>query len=135
MGVLKVPIIGVLHHDSLASFRRTRSDKGKRRGKYAEKIVSYKGDRYRVSASKPSKNKNKKRYRVIENLKTGQKKTVHYGHSGYKNYGGSGGKYVHRSQKRRTNYLTRSAGIVDKQGNPTRDNPLSANRWAREDLW
>lgn len=103
--------------------------------KYKEKVVRYRGQTFKVSPSKPSTAKNKKRMRVIENIKTGRKKTVHYGHTGYQNYGGSSGKYVHRSKKRQANYLTRSAGIKDKSGRLTKDNPLSPNYHARRDLW
>jgi len=53
-------------------------------------------------------------------------KLIHFGHSNYKhNY----------SDSAKKNYLTRSAGIKDKDGNLTKDNKLSANYWARRVLW
>jgi len=41
----------------------------------------------------------------------------------------------HKDPKRRENYLKRSAGIKDKNGKPTKDDPFSPNHWARKDLW
>lgn len=41
----------------------------------------------------------------------------------------------HHDEKRRENYLARSAGIKDKNGNPTKNDPFSANYWARKELW
>jgi hypothetical protein len=53
-------------------------------------------------------------------------KLIHFGHKGYEhNY----------SPEAKKNYLTRSAGITDKDGNLTKDNKLSANYWARRILW
>ena len=55
-----------------------------------------------------------------------QRKTIPFGHRAYKhNY----------SPAARANYLRRSAGIVDGEGNPTKDNPLSPNYWSRRVLW
>lgn len=41
----------------------------------------------------------------------------------------------HKDPKRRENYLARSGGIRDKSGNLTKDDPFSANYWARRVLW
>lgn len=41
----------------------------------------------------------------------------------------------HKDKKRRNSYLKRSAGIRDKNGNLTKDDPFSANYWARRILW
>lgn len=41
----------------------------------------------------------------------------------------------HKDPKRRENYLSRSAGIKDKNGNLTKDDKFSANYWARKVLW
>ena len=72
-------------------------------------------------------NKNKKKAVLV---KQGDKvKVVHYGHKGYEDY------TQHKDKKRRKNYLTRSAGIRDKDGNLTKDNKFSSNYWARRDLW
>ena len=53
-------------------------------------------------------------------------KLVHFGQKGYQhNY----------SPEAKQNYLTRSAGIRDKSGHLTKDDPFSPNYWARKDLW
>jgi len=41
----------------------------------------------------------------------------------------------HYDEKRRQNYLFRSAGIKDKTGRQTKDDPFSANYWSRRILW
>jgi hypothetical protein len=41
----------------------------------------------------------------------------------------------HYDEKRKQNYLARSAGIKDKTGRPTKDDPFSANYWSRRILW
>ncbi len=41
----------------------------------------------------------------------------------------------HKDPKRRENYLARSGGIKDKNGNPTKDDPFSPNYWSRKVLW
>lgn len=56
-------------------------------------------------------------------------KLVKYGHRAYEDY------TQHGSEKRRENYLSRSAGIRDKNGNLTKNDVFSANHWARKDLW
>lgn len=56
-------------------------------------------------------------------------KLVKYGHRDYEDY------TQHGSEKRRENYLRRSAGIRDKSGNLTKNDVFSANHWARKDLW
>jgi len=56
-------------------------------------------------------------------------KVVPFGHRGYQDY------RQHKSEKRRRNYLDRSAGIRDKSGNLTKDDKFSANYWARRVLW
>ena len=56
-------------------------------------------------------------------------KLVKYGHRDYEDY------TQHGSEKRREDYLRRSAGIRDKSGNLTKNDVFSANHWARKDLW
>tara|TARA_Y100001973_G_scaffold99147_1_gene157917 strand:- start:8868 stop:10199 length:1332 start_codon:yes stop_codon:yes gene_type:complete len=60
-------------------------------------------------------------------VKRGDKiKLVHFGHSSYKhNY----------SKKAKSNYLSRSGGIRDKEGRLTKNDPFSPNYWARKVLW
>lgn len=56
-------------------------------------------------------------------------KLVRFGLRGMEDY------TQHHDAKRRENYLTRSAGIRDKNGNLTKDDVFSANHWARRTLW
>lgn len=58
--------------------------------------------------------------------KGGEVKLVHFGADGY------GHNY---SDAARESYLARSAGIRDGNGNLTKDDPHSANHWARKSLW
>lgn len=51
---------------------------------------------------------------------------IHFGALGY------GHNY---SKKAKHNYLTRSAGIRNKKGELTKNDPWSANYWARKILW
>lgn len=41
----------------------------------------------------------------------------------------------HKDPKRRENYLARSGGIRNKSGELTKNDPFSANYWARKVLW
>ena len=41
----------------------------------------------------------------------------------------------HNDTKRRENYLARSGGIRNKSGELTKNDPFSANYWARKKLW
>lgn len=56
-------------------------------------------------------------------------KLVKFGLKGMEDY------TQHYDEKRRENYLSRSAGIKDKTGRPTKDDPFSANYWSRRILW
>lgn len=59
----------------------------------------------------------------------GKTHTVHFGHPAYEDF------TMHKDPKRRQNYLKRSAGIRNGTGQLTKDDPLSANYWARRILW
>lgn len=56
-------------------------------------------------------------------------KLVRFGLRGMEDY------TQHKNDKRRANYLARSAGIRDKSGKLTKDDVFSANHWARKVLW
>jgi len=114
----------------LIKFGRKLGSKDKKKRNLKAKTITYQGVRYKLGASKISTNKNKKRVREITNLSTGVTKKVHYGYKPMDNYSNG-----HRSEKRRNNYLSRSAGIRDGQGNLTKGNPMSPNFLSREDLW
>lgn len=73
----------------------------------------------------PSDRKNKK-LQVCVRDEDGRIVNVHFGDSRYRhNY----------SAEARRDYLRRSAGIRDAQGNLTKDDRTSANYWARKVLW
>ena len=56
----------------------------------------------------------------------GKERIVHFGDPKMAEYPGT---------QRGNNYCTRSYGILDGNGNPTRNNPLSPNYWSRKILW
>lgn len=74
----------------------------------------------------PSGDKHKK---MVLAKKGDEVKLVKFGLRGMEDY------TQHRDPERRKNYLARSAGIKDKNGNPTKDDVFSANHWARKVLW
>ena len=90
--------------------------------------VEYRGTTF-PGYNKPirSNRKNKKKMVLV---KRGDKvKLVHFGQKGYEDF------TQHKDKKRRKNYLTRSAGIRNKAGKLTKDDPFSPNYWARRELW
>ena len=70
---------------------------------------------------------NKKLVILVE--KNGKRKLLHFGDKRYTNWG------IHKNKARLQSYLKRSAGIRDKQGRLTKNNPFSANYWSRKILW
>ena len=66
---------------------------------------------------------------VIKRVKGNKEKIIHFGDKRYSNYG------IHRSRTRLKNYLRRSAGIRNKKGELTKNNPFYANYWSRKILW
>ena len=79
-----------------------------------------------------SKRKNKKLFTIVNG------KEVHFGDIRYQHFKDKTGIHKnldHNDPKRRKNYLTRSAGIKDKNGNLTKDNPKSPNYHSRRILW
>ena len=75
----------------------------------------------------PSDKKNKKKMVLV---KRGDRvKLVHFGQKGYEDF------TQHKDKQRRKNYLTRSAGIKNKSGQLTKNDPFSPNYWARKELW
>ena len=93
-------------------------------GKYAE--IKYRGHTF-PGYNKPIRNSSSSKHKKMVLAKKGdQVKLIRYGHRDY-------GHNI--SPKRKANYLKRSAGIRDGSGRLTKDNKLSANYWARKDLW
>ena len=75
----------------------------------------------------PSNRKGKKKMVLV---KRGDKiRLIHFGQKGYQDF------TQHKDKKRQKNYLTRSAGIRNKSGQLTKDDPFSPNYWARKELW
>ena len=65
-------------------------------------------------------------------------KTIHFGNSSMQHYKDRTGIWKdkdHLDKKQRDNYLSRSKGIKDKQGNLTYKDPNSANYHSRSILW
>lgn len=90
--------------------------------------VEYRGKTF-PGYNKPiaSDKKNKKKMVLV---KRGDRvKLVHFGQKGYQDF------TQHKDKKRRKNYLTRSAGIKNKSGQLTKNDPFSPNYWARRELW
>tara|TARA_R100000353_G_scaffold157111_2_gene116152 strand:+ start:4929 stop:5222 length:294 start_codon:yes stop_codon:yes gene_type:complete len=86
-----------------------------------------------------STNPNKKLMVVVE--KDGKKRTIHFG-----NRKAPANEHFfdktriwksldHGDKERRKNYLSRSAGIKNKEGKLTKDDPFSPNYHARRILW
>ena len=63
---------------------------------------------------------------------------IHYGDSSRQHFKDKTGIWSgkdHNDEKRRKNYLSRSAGIKNKAGQLTKDDPKSSNYHARRILW
>jgi len=88
----------------------------------------YRGQLWSLNKPKRSTAKGKKMMVLASKTVNGEKraKLIHFGAKGY------GHNYSKEAKK---NYLTRSAGIRNKQGKLTKDDPWSANYWARKILW
>jgi TFIIF-interacting CTD phosphatase-like protein len=78
---------------------------------------------------KPFKSSAKNKKFSVFVMKNGKKKLIHFGDTRYDDF------TTHKDEKRRQNYLKRTAGIRDKDGNLTKDDKNSANYWARLRLW
>jgi TFIIF-interacting CTD phosphatase-like protein len=78
---------------------------------------------------KPFKSSAKNKKMSVFVMKNGKKKLIHFGDTRYQDF------TTHKDEKRRQNYLKRTAGIRDKDGNLTKDDKNSANYWARLRLW
>ncbi len=76
--------------------------------------------------NKPISSDKKDKKMMVLAKKGDEVKLVHFGQKGYQhNY----------SPEAKQNYLTRSAGIRNKSGQLTKDDPFSPNYWARKVLW
>jgi hypothetical protein len=95
--------------------------------KYKNKYL-YRGKLWTLNKPKKSTAKGKKMMVLAAKTVDGQRrvKLIHFGALGY------GHNY---SKKAKKNYLTRSAGIRNKKGQLTKNDPWSANYWSRKILW
>ena len=86
------------------------------------------------------------RYNYVLSNKKGKKlmtevngKTIHFGDINMEHFKDKTGllpkKLNHNDKTRRKNYLTRSAGIKNKKGKLTKDDPNSPNYHSRRILW
>ena len=88
----------------------------------------YRGSLWELNKPKKSSAKGKKMMVLATKTVNGKRKVklIHFGSLGY------GHNYSSEAKK---NYLSRSAGIKNKAGALTKDDPWSANYWARKILW
>ena len=95
--------------------------------KRGDKYV-YRGKVFTLNEPRKSTAKGKKMMVLATKTIDGQKyvRLIHFGAIGY------GHNYSPEAKKR---YLTRTAGIRNKEGKLTRNDPWSANYWARKILW
>lgn len=91
--------------------------------------VRYRGEVF-PGFNKPVRNTGDGKHKMKVLAKKGdQIKVVRFGHKDYEDF------RQHGSEKRRANYLKRSAGIRDGSGKLTKNDKFSANYWARTRLW
>ena len=88
----------------------------------------YRNRLWQLNKPIPSTSKNKKMMVLATKTINGEKrvKLIHFGAKGY------GHNYSIKAKK---SYLKRSAQIRNKQGELTKNDPWSANYWARKILW
>jgi len=80
----------------------------------------------RMVPNKVYKSTRPEKKRMVYVVRGDKAKLIHFGATGYKhNY----------SPAAKKNYLSRSAGIRNKAGKLTKDDPFSPNYWARRILW
>lgn len=89
---------------------------------------SYRGRLWELNTPVKSTAKGKKMMVLATKIVDGERraKLIHFGALGY------GHNYSPEAKK---NYLSRSAGIRNKEGKLTKDDKWSANYWARKFLW
>ena len=78
---------------------------------------------------KPYKSTNPKKKGMVYVMRDGKKKLIYFGDSSMEDF------TQHKDKERRKNYLRRSAGIKNKDGQLTANNKNYSNYWAREILW
>ncbi|MDX8431430.1 MAG: hypothetical protein SNF33_06495 [Candidatus Algichlamydia australiensis] len=91
-------------------------------------LYEYNGRLWKLNHPVKSTSKSKKMMVLAAKTVNGERrvKLIHFGAVGY------GHNYSKEAKK---NYLSRSAGIRNKAGELTKNDPWSANHWARKILW
>jgi hypothetical protein len=90
--------------------------------------ITYRGITF-PGYNKPIASNRKGKKKMVLVKKGDKVRIIHFGQKGYQDF------TQHKDKKRRKNYLTRSAGIRNKSGQLTKDDPFSPNYWARRKLW
>lgn len=93
------------------------------------KIYKQANSKKDLKENKPMLSWLKDKKMVVLANKEKESKVIHFGNTDYDDF------TTHCDVNRRKNYLSRSAGITDKNGKLTKDNIFSANFWARIILW
>ena len=78
---------------------------------------------------KPYKSTNPKKKGMVYVMRDGKKKLIYFGDASMEDF------TQHKDKERRKNYLTRSAGIKNKEGKLTANNKNYANYYSRTILW
>ena len=78
---------------------------------------------------KPRKSTRSDKKGMVYVMKNGSKRLIHFGDSSMQDF------TQHKDKQRRKNYLNRSAGIRNKQGQLTKNDKNSANYWSRKINW
>ena len=95
----------------------------------ATTMIEYMGEKF-PGYNRPKRAAPGSKHKMVVLAKKGDKvKKVSFGHRDYEDF------TQHGSEKRRENYLKRSAGIRNGDGKLTKDDPFSPNYWARKVLW
>lgn len=92
-------------------------------------IVNHGGSSSVLVPNRPVRSWRKDKKMVVLAVKGTEYKIIHFGQAGYSDY------TKHKDPKRRKSYLSRSGGIRNKDGRLTKNDPFSANYWARKVLW
>lgn len=92
-------------------------------------VIKYRGHEFPGYNKPIDAPKGAKQKKMVLAKKGDEVKLVRFGLRGMEDF------TQHNDPDRRKNYLARSAGIRDKDGKLTKDNPFSANYWARKVLW
>lgn len=126
--------------NNYADFRKSKGAKDKKKRKprvvgvnklrqKGNKTVKYNNNTYKIGKPELS-NRGSKKYKVqVENTNTGQKKTVHWGATGYSDY------LQHKDKARRKRFQSRHGAIKLKDGSIAANNPMQPAYYATKYNW